>query len=124
MSRLAAEPSEWAMGMASRLPLPFMGPAEVELVALALDVGRAKGNAERDADVEQARAIIADGARALGRREGIEAAASDPGMRAVLADCRARLSLALSAVELGAYPGPEWRAGTAQLIALLDTVKP
>lgn len=57
-------------------------------------------------------------------REALDAVSSDPGMRAVLADCRARLSLALSAVELGAYPGPEWRAGTAQLIALLDTVKP
>ena len=42
------------------------------------------------------------------------------GFLAVLRDCRASIDLALRAVELGAYPGPGWRAEAKRLVAMID----
>ena len=48
--------------------------------------------------------------------------ADDAGYRALLADCRDTISLALRAVEIGAYPGPAWRQRAKDLVAIIDHV--
>lgn len=48
--------------------------------------------------------------------------ADDAGYRALLADCRDTISLALRAVEIGASPGPAWRKRAKELIAIIDQV--
>lgn len=77
---------------------------------------------------EYLRCLEADAKRLMAEnvnlREAIALTASATGTAAVLADCRERLSLALKCVEIGAYPGPAWREGAAQLVELIDRVKP
>lgn len=71
-----AEPSAWAMATVEELHRSRQIDAySMRGAAVALDAAREYGNAERDADVERARAIIAECARAQGRREGLDEAA-------------------------------------------------
>ena len=47
----------------------------------------------------------------------------DPGVAAVLTECDDLLSTALRAVEIGAYPGPDWRRRAKEMRALLRTIR-
>ena len=47
----------------------------------------------------------------------------DPGVAAVLTECDDLLSTALRAVEIGAYPGPAWRARAKGMRELLRTIR-
>ena len=46
----------------------------------------------------------------------------DPGIAAVLTECDDLLSTALRAVEIGAYPGPDWRRRAKEMRELLRAV--
>jgi hypothetical protein len=52
-------------------------------------------------------------------REALAVHHDAAGVRAVFADCHALISTALTAVEIGAYPGPAWRTRAGEMKALL-----
>ena len=71
---------------------------------------------------EYMRLLEAEARRLRAENAALRETVTAAGIAALLADCRDRLSLALTCVQIGAYPGPAWREGAAQLVALIDRV--
>ena len=46
----------------------------------------------------------------------------EPGYRALLTDVKSTLATAITAAEIGAFPGPAWRQRAKDLIAIIDHV--